>query len=100
MRPRSAQAMRPGGPCRSEAGIRRGPTAYLYVAALVAAWEEFPQTTLLGAAVRLGYLSREAAARLVGDNMDLVCAGLTDLDQRQAAVKKALMWTHKDCDFS
>ena len=85
---------------RTDAGIRRGPTSYLYTAALVAAWEEFPQTTLLGAAVRLGYLSKQAAAKLVGDNMELVCAGLKDLEQRQAAVKKCGMWTHPDCDFS
>ena len=80
-RPRDALASRPDGVYRTESGLGRGPTPYLYVAALVAKWEAFPETTLLVAAVRLGYLSRDEAAALVGGIMDAVAAGLQDLQE-------------------
>ncbi len=68
-RPRDSVSLRRGGVYRTDSDHARGPTPYLYVAALVAKWEAFPQPTLMAAAVRLGYLSKEEAARLLG-----VCA--------------------------
>ena len=99
-RPRDALALRHGGAYRTESGAARGPTPYLYVAALVAKWEAFPQTTLMAAAVRLGYLSKEEAAALVGGNIEAVTAGLEDLQERQEALKKFEVRLHPEQNFS
>ena len=45
--PCDALSLRPGGVYRTATGAVRGPTPYLYVAALVAKWEAFPQTIVL-----------------------------------------------------
>ena len=100
LRPRSRLALWRGGAYRTEGNYQRGPTPYLYVAALVATWEAFPQTTLLAAAVRLNYLSKEQAADLMGGNMEAVSAGLVDLQQRQEAVRKFGVRLHPEQDFS
>ena len=79
----------PRGPaaCTEESQAWREGPRPLYVAALVAKWEGFPQTKLLAAAVRLGYLSRDEAAALVGGIMDAVAAGFQDLQERQETFK-------------
>ena len=54
-RPRDALSLRPGGVYRTATGAVRGPTPYLYVAALVAKWEAFPQTIVLNDNRSLSY---------------------------------------------
>ncbi len=100
LRPRDRLSLRRGGVYRTESNMGTGPTPYLYVAALVAKWEAFPQTTLLATAVRLNYLSKVEAAKLLGDNVEAVCARLFDLQQRQDMVKKFGVRLHDDQDFS
>ena len=99
-RPRDRLSLRRCGVYQTEAGKTRGPTPYMYVAALAAKWEEFPQTTRLASAVRLGYLTKEQAAIVMSNNMDAVSAGLLDLKQRQDAIKKFGVRLHEDQDFS
>ena len=99
-RPRDSVSLKKGGVYRTDSNAPRGPTPYLYVAALAARWEELPQTTLLAAAVRLGYLTKQQAAELMGGNMEAVSAGLVDLQQRQAAVKKYGIRLHTEQDFT
>ena len=99
-RPRDPLSLRPGGAYRTASNLHRGPTPYIYVAALVAQWDAFPQTTLLAAAVRLGYVTKEAAAELIGRNMAAVAAGLNDLAERQALIKKSGVRLHPDQDCS
>ncbi len=103
LRPRGPLALRPGGVYRTDANARRSPTKYLYVKALVEAWERFPQTDLMAGAVRTGHVTAEEAARAAQTNLDSIKASLKNLTHRQAALAAKRLGTSRlnpDCDFS
>ena len=99
-RPQTQRELRHGGQYYTEAGNRRGASQYHYALAVATAWRAFPQIVLTAAFVRLRFLSKAMAARMLQVHEDEVTKGLVSLEQWQDMVKKKHMWLHQDQDFS
>lgn len=99
-RQRDSVARSLGGPFVTEAGVERGATLYHVCGAWARAWCNMPQVTLAATFIRARMVSKQQAAKALGQDQNSIFAGLKHLAEMQQSVHKCGKWLHPESDFS